>query len=279
MEFKDKLKKLRTDNGLSQEALADAVHISRSAIAKYENGNGNPSQETLNALSVYFGVDVDDLKSDGVTKRDTNKKVLKCFGIVSAVFVALGGIATGTTFGVLNYIDNQKSSDQTYDYDLKTYNVSLNYFYDYSFAKLYYEGCVLGDAFDSVIQPNNLIGGDVFHFDYTGKLTDPIFSIPGEININGRLERYKYIKTEIRNYHSNLGPIKDNLDTLRNLYQIDREYVIINKSGSYVSLDSFEGNELYISVDYKRMYMDTNATIDHESTKTIAASIYSYNPR
>ena len=77
MEFKDKLKKLRTDNGLSQEALADAVHISRSAIAKYENGNGNPSQETLNALSVYFGVDVDDLKSDGATKRDTNKKALK----------------------------------------------------------------------------------------------------------------------------------------------------------------------------------------------------------
>ena len=45
MDFKDKLKKLRIENGLSQEALAEAVHISRSAIAKYENGNGNPSEE------------------------------------------------------------------------------------------------------------------------------------------------------------------------------------------------------------------------------------------
>ena len=278
MEFKDKLKKLRTDNGLSQEALADAVHISRSAIAKYENGNGNPSQETLNALSVYFGVDVDDLKSDGVTKRDTNKKALKCFGIVAVAFVALGGIATGTTFGILNYIDKQKSGDQKYDYDLKTYNVSLNYFYD-SFAKLYYDGCVLGDAFDSVIQPNDLIGGDVFHFDYTGKLADPIYSIPGEININGRLERYKYIKTEIRSYHSDLGPIKDNLEALHSLYLIDFEYVIINKNGAYVSLDSFEGSDLYISVDYKRMYMDTNADTDHISTKTIVATLYSYKPR
>jgi hypothetical protein len=138
---------------------------------------------------------------------------------------------------------------------------------------------VLGDAFDSVIHPNDLIGGDVFHFDYTGKLADPIYSIPGEININGRLERYKYIQTEIRNYHSNLGPIKDNLDTLRSLYQIDCEYAIINKSGLYVSLDSFEGDELYISVDYKRMYMDTNADTDHKSTKTIVAALYSYKPR
>ena len=40
MDFKDKLKMLRNENGLSQEALAEAVHISRSAIAKYENGNG-----------------------------------------------------------------------------------------------------------------------------------------------------------------------------------------------------------------------------------------------
>ncbi len=278
MEFKDKLKKLRTDNGLSQEALADAVHISRSTIAKYENGNGNPSQETLNALSVYFGVNADDLKSDEVTKRDTNKKALKCLGIVAAVLVALGGIATGATFGILNYIDKQKSHDQTYDYDLKTYNVSLNYFYD-SFAKLYYEGCVLGDAFNSVIQPNDLIGGDVFHFDYTGKLADPIYSIPGEININGRLERYKYIKTEIRNCHSDLGPIKDNLDTLRSLYQIEYEYVIISKNGTYISLENYEGSELYISIDYKRMYMDTNATTNHESARPIVAALYSYNPR
>ena len=36
MEFKDKLRNLRTEAGLSQEALADIVHVSRSAIAKYK---------------------------------------------------------------------------------------------------------------------------------------------------------------------------------------------------------------------------------------------------
>ena len=64
MEFKDKLKKLRTEAGLSQEALGSAVHISRSAIAKYENGNGKPSVDTLKALAMYFGVSECELKGD-----------------------------------------------------------------------------------------------------------------------------------------------------------------------------------------------------------------------
>ena len=47
MGFKDKLRNLRVKVGLFQKALADAVHVSRSAIAKYENGGGKPSEETL----------------------------------------------------------------------------------------------------------------------------------------------------------------------------------------------------------------------------------------
>lgn len=57
MEFKDKLKEIRTANRLSQQALADAIHISRSAIAKWENGLGDPSADAMEALTAYFGVD------------------------------------------------------------------------------------------------------------------------------------------------------------------------------------------------------------------------------
>lgn len=64
MEFKDKLKKLRIEASLSQEALADAVHVSRSAIAKYENGGGKPSEETLKLIADYFKVDISYLKDD-----------------------------------------------------------------------------------------------------------------------------------------------------------------------------------------------------------------------
>lgn len=56
MEFKDKLKALRNDRKLSQQALADAIHISRSAIAKWENGLGLPGQDALESLVSFFGV-------------------------------------------------------------------------------------------------------------------------------------------------------------------------------------------------------------------------------
>lgn len=56
MEFKDKLKKLRTEKGLSQQALADAIFVSRSAVAKWENGLGMPRGETFDALLDYFDV-------------------------------------------------------------------------------------------------------------------------------------------------------------------------------------------------------------------------------
>ena len=274
MEFKEKLKKLRTENGLTQEALADAVHISRSAIAKYENGNGNPSKETLIALAVYFGVEVNDLKDDGEIKRKTSKATIKTATIIVTSVIVLGGIVTGTTFGILNYINKGKHVNP--DYELRTENIPLNYYYFDAYATLYYGGCTLGHSFDNVIQPSNLIAGDVLHFDYVGKLADPIYSIPGEIDIVGRLERYHFIKTEIRNYHSDLGPIKDNLDVLRGMYQIDFEYVITNRNGTYVSLDNYDGSDLYVSIDYKRMYM---ASDQHETTRPIVAALYSYNPR
>ena len=57
MEFKEKLKKLRTEKGLSQQALADAIYVSRSAVAKWENGLGWPSADSLEALTAFFGVE------------------------------------------------------------------------------------------------------------------------------------------------------------------------------------------------------------------------------
>ena len=65
MDFKDKLKQLRKDSGLSQQALADGIHISRSAIAKWENGLGLPSQDAMEALNRYFDLPADYFESGG----------------------------------------------------------------------------------------------------------------------------------------------------------------------------------------------------------------------
>lgn len=46
MAFADKLKKLREEHGLSQAALAKRIYVSRSAVAKWENGSGSPTTAT-----------------------------------------------------------------------------------------------------------------------------------------------------------------------------------------------------------------------------------------
>ena len=56
MAFADKLKKLREEHGLSQAALAKRIYVSRSAVAKWENGLGLPDDGNLQALCGYFNV-------------------------------------------------------------------------------------------------------------------------------------------------------------------------------------------------------------------------------
>lgn len=57
MPFKDKLKALRAQKNITQEQLAEQLHVSRSLIAKWENGRGYPDDDTINAMADYFGVD------------------------------------------------------------------------------------------------------------------------------------------------------------------------------------------------------------------------------
>ncbi len=63
MEFHEKLQQLRKNRGLTQEELAEALYVSRTAISKWESGRGYPSIDSLKELSRYFSVSIDDLLS------------------------------------------------------------------------------------------------------------------------------------------------------------------------------------------------------------------------
>lgn len=69
MQFNEKLKELRTKKGVSQSELADGIYVSRSAVAKWENGLGLPSTESLRLLAEYFGVTVEELYADSSTEK------------------------------------------------------------------------------------------------------------------------------------------------------------------------------------------------------------------
>ncbi len=63
MELKDKLKALRNSKGLTQAQLADAIFVSRSAVAKWENGLGLPSEESMQLLQDFYGVSLAEIST------------------------------------------------------------------------------------------------------------------------------------------------------------------------------------------------------------------------
>lgn len=63
MEFGEKLQELRKSRGLTQEELAEALYVSRTAVSKWESGRGYPSIDSLKEISGYFSVTIDELLS------------------------------------------------------------------------------------------------------------------------------------------------------------------------------------------------------------------------
>lgn len=61
MEFCEKLQELRKNRTMTQEELAEALFVSRTAISKWESGRGYPSIDSLKEISRYFGVTIDEL--------------------------------------------------------------------------------------------------------------------------------------------------------------------------------------------------------------------------
>ena len=56
METKEIIYELRTKNGLSQDELAEKIHVTRQAVSRWETGDTLPNTETLKLLSGLFNV-------------------------------------------------------------------------------------------------------------------------------------------------------------------------------------------------------------------------------
>ena len=109
-DFSSVLKDLRRKKGLSQEALAKMIHVSRSAIAKYENGLGLPSDDVIEALCQYFNIGRDDLfpKHDLVNIIvNKNKRIrLQSIGLITLISLLVLG---ATTIGIIDYVNRMSA--------------------------------------------------------------------------------------------------------------------------------------------------------------------------
>lgn len=68
----ENLKKIRKDNNLSQEQLAEKLGVSRQAISKWESGQAYPEMDKIIQLSKMFDLNIDDLLNNDV--REVKKE-------------------------------------------------------------------------------------------------------------------------------------------------------------------------------------------------------------
>ena len=106
MKFKDRLKALRTERGLTQKELGEKIFVTRSAIAKWENGLGLPSAASYEALLSFFEVEREAFPLNEEEEKEEIKKNLRIHIIKEIVgwilILALGA----SPFLLLWAIDN-----------------------------------------------------------------------------------------------------------------------------------------------------------------------------
>ncbi|MGM9521588.1 MAG: helix-turn-helix domain-containing protein [Oscillospiraceae bacterium] len=95
MDFGTRLKELRSQKGVSQEKLASDIHISRSAVAKWENGLGLPGEDSLTLLADYFGISANELLPERSCSQQPVQNTKNTLKRKKALFVlsGLAGIA------------------------------------------------------------------------------------------------------------------------------------------------------------------------------------------
>ena len=111
MEFHEKVQELRRQKGLTQQELADALYVSRTAVSKWESGRGYPQIDSLKAIAGFFGVTVDELLSgeellciaeeDGRDKENRFRDLIcGCLDVSAAVFLFLPLFGQRTAGGI-----------------------------------------------------------------------------------------------------------------------------------------------------------------------------------
>ena len=79
----ENIAKLRREAGLSQEALAEKLGVSRQTLAKWESGESVPDVLRCDALADYFNTTLEDLLHGDLDKEPKQPKGRYVFGMVT----------------------------------------------------------------------------------------------------------------------------------------------------------------------------------------------------
>lgn len=129
MEFNEKLQDLRKRHKLTQDQLSQKLHISRTAVSKWESGRGFPNIEALKNISRIFNIPIDQLLSgEELLDAAQSDNKIRHYKLLSLVF----GIYD---FMFISFIFLPLYGEQRGDY---IYSVNLLHMTDNSWIKLSY---------------------------------------------------------------------------------------------------------------------------------------------
>ena len=273
--FKDKLKELREQKELSQYELADKLFVSRSTIAKWENGLGMPGKASMESLCEFFNVSKEELlKEDDpeIIINNIQKKSKKWFlwfllllVVLIPVLIYSGAFTVAYCIEMYNDtitpqdgkyysekylkkfdlegLDMIASTDiqlfqNSFYADIESYEVFDDYV-TYVYNRLQYSTTISYLSNDSKIYNPTNKGSDIFLIPSTC-----LFDHIDEIDENGRPIKYEF-------YFFNDNTKRD-----------DKDYVNFN----YLEL-SYSNNSF-------RMYLDKSEIKDDSYTKAYLVNEY-----
>lgn len=127
------LKKIRTEKKLTQDALAEKLHVTRQAISNWENDKTKPDIESLEMLAEVLEVDIEELiygeKKSVINSQDKTKqknRIKITLAVIGSIFVASGlailffgfwqefSLSLQTAFSVIPMIAGQGFALYTY---------------------------------------------------------------------------------------------------------------------------------------------------------------------
>ena len=202
MEFKDRLKVLRSKKNISQQQLADVLHISRSVIAKWETGIALPNDEYLSELAEYFEIKKEELIDNYKTETVIVNKS-KYISNLKKIIIGLSVIFVLIIIGIL-FVVIFSNKDETFCLGDDIKDIGKNY--------------------DIIV----LDGDDDYLFSLERDLSYDIFN-----RIISDLSNIKYHKKAKKSFD------KNNSICLRGMYEIiiNESYLSINETLFYLDND------------------------------------------
>lgn len=226
-EFGQKIKQAREEKGMTQQALADRLYVTRQTISRWESGTRYPDLPTAKKIADILEIPLDDLLSgedlEKIKKRIKLQKrknqllvLLIACGVFSGIFAKVRNITWNKT---MTMVDSEKETYESEEEILQ--NLSLG-------ESTYFEGYFYSAAFTATSQQMNLV-------DSEGNVYMPVAVRPvsesGEVMADLAAEQEGVMYSPVFQFETGQTEL-DSLETLRVLltgltYWVDEDGTIL----------------------------------------------------